>query len=77
MAWYLEKRRHVESEVKKYSEPPSDALLPDLPPQARRAALRPDRDSDQHTLSHGRACWRHSEQPAPLPRPVRFLLRLG
>ncbi len=37
MAWYLEKRRHLESEVRKYSEPPSDALLPDLPPQAKCA----------------------------------------
>ncbi len=35
MAWYVEKRRHLESEVRKYSEPPSDALLPDLPPQAK------------------------------------------
>ena len=37
MAWYLEKRQHLESEVRKYSEPPSDALLPDLPPQAKCA----------------------------------------
>ena len=37
MAWYLEKRRYAESEIRKYSEPPSEALLPDLPPQARSA----------------------------------------
>lgn len=35
MRWYLDKRRHFESEIKKYSDPPSDALLPDLPPHAR------------------------------------------
>lgn len=34
MKWYIEQRRYVEGEVKKYSDPPSEALLPDLPPQA-------------------------------------------
>jgi len=35
LGWYVEKRRYVESEFKKYAEPPSDRLLPDLPPHAR------------------------------------------
>ncbi|KAL3139567.1 hypothetical protein ABBQ38_003887 [Trebouxia sp. C0009 RCD-2024] len=34
MEWYLENRMHLESEVKKYQDPPSEALLPPLPPQA-------------------------------------------
>ena len=35
MAWYLEQRRQLEQQVKKYSDPPSEHLLPDLPPHAR------------------------------------------
>jgi mitochondrial import inner membrane translocase subunit TIM50 len=35
MQWYIQQRRYVEREVKKYADPPSDHLLPDLPPQAR------------------------------------------
>eukprot|EP00884_Botryococcus_braunii_P014271 jgi/Botrbrau1/22845/Bobra.0065s0004.1 len=35
MEWYVDQRHKLESEVKKYSDPPSDRLLPDLPPQAR------------------------------------------
>ena len=35
MEWYVDKRRHAESEFKKYADPPSDRLLPDLPPHAR------------------------------------------
>ena len=35
IGWYLEQRTKLESEVKKYAEPPSDRLLPDLPPHAR------------------------------------------
>lgn len=35
MSWYLDKRTQLESEMKKYADPPSDKLLPDLPPQAR------------------------------------------
>lgn len=35
MEWYVEKRREVERELKKYADPPSDKLLPDLPPHAR------------------------------------------
>lgn len=35
IGWYLEQREKLESEVKKYAEPPSDRLLPDLPPHAR------------------------------------------
>ncbi len=38
MGYYVDKRRHFESEIKKYSDPPSDALLPELPPHARCAA---------------------------------------
>ena len=34
---YAAKRSHLEAEVKKYSDPPSDHLLPDLPPQVRYA----------------------------------------
>lgn len=34
MEWYLENRVHLESEIKKYQDPPSEALLPPLPPQA-------------------------------------------
>jgi import inner membrane translocase subunit TIM50 len=35
MRWYADKRRHAESELQKYADPPSDRLLPDLPPNAR------------------------------------------
>lgn len=35
MSAYVEKRSQLEAEVKKYSDPPSDHLLPDLPPQVR------------------------------------------
>lgn len=35
MEWYVGKRQYLEGELKKYADPPSDKLLPDLPPQAR------------------------------------------
>ena len=35
MKWYTDQRRHIEGEIKKYKDPPSEALLPDLPSQAR------------------------------------------
>ena len=35
MSWYVDQRRSTESELKKYAAPPSDRLLPDLPPHAR------------------------------------------
>lgn len=35
MSWYLEKRKNIVEEMKKYADPPSDKLLPDLPPHAR------------------------------------------
>ncbi|CAL8462668.1 g2201 [Coccomyxa elongata] len=35
MSWYVEHRRTLEEQVKKYSDPPSEHLLPDLPPHAR------------------------------------------
>jgi mitochondrial import inner membrane translocase subunit TIM50 len=35
IGYYLEQRQKLEQEVKKYAEPPSDRLLPDLPPHAR------------------------------------------
>lgn len=35
MSWYVEKRRQAENEVARYAEPPSDALLPDHPPNMR------------------------------------------
>ncbi|KAK2080395.1 hypothetical protein QBZ16_000248 [Prototheca wickerhamii] len=35
MEWFVEQRRSVEGEMKKYADPPSEKLLPDLPPQAR------------------------------------------
>ena len=35
MKWYAQQRRHLEGEMKKYADPPSDRLLPDLPPSAR------------------------------------------
>lgn len=31
----MEKRQLLEGELKKYADPPSDRLLPDLPPHAR------------------------------------------
>ncbi len=31
MEWYLEQRIHLQSEIKKYQDPPSEALLPPLP----------------------------------------------
>ena len=41
MAWYVEQRRWANGEVKKYADPPSDALLPDHPPNLRCAAAPP------------------------------------
>lgn len=35
MRWYAEQRRQLEGEMKKYADPPSDRLLPDLPPNVR------------------------------------------
>lgn len=35
MEWYVEKRKALEGELKKYADPPNDRLLPDLPPHAR------------------------------------------
>ena len=35
MSWYLEQRRAAEEQVRKYSDPPSEHLLPDLPLHAR------------------------------------------
>ncbi len=35
MSWYVENRRSLEEQVKKYSDPPSEHLLPDLPAHAR------------------------------------------
>jgi import inner membrane translocase subunit TIM50 len=32
--YYIDQRVYVETEMKKYADPPSDNLLPDLPPQA-------------------------------------------
>ncbi|KDD72284.1 NLI interacting factor-like phosphatase, partial [Helicosporidium sp. ATCC 50920] len=33
--WYVDWRTYLEGELRKYADPPSDALLPDLPPAAR------------------------------------------
>ena len=41
MDWYLGHRQVLEAEVQKFSDPPSEALLPPLPPQARCAAALP------------------------------------
>jgi hypothetical protein len=38
ISWYVEQRKYLEEQVKKYSDPPSEHLLPDLPPHARCAA---------------------------------------
>ena len=35
MSWYAGQRQRIEAEIKKYSDPPSDRLLPDLHPQLR------------------------------------------
>ena len=32
--YYIDQRVYIETEMKKYADPPSDNLLPDLPPQA-------------------------------------------
>jgi hypothetical protein len=37
MSWYLEQRHALEEQVRKYSDPPSEHLLPDLPLHARCA----------------------------------------
>lgn len=39
MRWYLDQRRYYEDKVKEFAEPPSDKLLPDLPPQLKYAAV--------------------------------------
>ncbi len=41
MAWYVEQRRWANGEVKKYADPPSDALLPDHPPNLRCVTAAP------------------------------------
>lgn len=35
MDWYVEQRQRLEDEIQKYSDPPSEQLLPELPPHAR------------------------------------------
>ena len=35
MSWYVDQRRQLEETVRKYSDPPSEHLLPDLPLHAR------------------------------------------
>ncbi|KAG7670085.1 hypothetical protein Ndes2526B_g06470 [Nannochloris sp. 'desiccata'] len=35
LSYYVDKRKYFEGEMKKYADPPSDRLLPDLPPHAR------------------------------------------
>ena len=35
MSWYVDQKRQLEETVKKYSDPPSEHLLPDLPLHAR------------------------------------------
>ena len=39
LGWYVEQRRYIENEVRKYSDPSSDRLLPDLPAHMRCAML--------------------------------------
>ncbi|KAK9823312.1 hypothetical protein WJX72_001853 [[Myrmecia] bisecta] len=65
MKWYLEKRRDMESEVKKYSDPPSDRLLPDLPPHAshvRTLVLDLDDTLIHSDWTRGRG-WRTFKRP--------------
>lgn len=67
MGYYVDKRRHFESEIKKYSDPPSDALLPELPPHARcaveaissHAACQPVMLSDCTLMCCRRCCRCH------------------
>ncbi len=33
--WYIDQRSYYEDKVKEFAEPPSDKLLPDLPPQLK------------------------------------------
>ena len=35
MSWYVENRKQLADTIKKYSDPPSEHLLPDLPLHAR------------------------------------------
>lgn len=35
LGWYAEQRKHIQNEIRKYSDPPSDRLLPDNPPHMR------------------------------------------
>ena len=35
LGWYVEQRKHIQNEIRKYSDPPSDRLLPDNPPHMR------------------------------------------
>jgi len=59
MGWYLEQRRYVENEVRKYSDPPSDRLLPDLPAHARCGPSRAAAlgcDPGSRTLGKPHAC---------------------
>ena len=35
MDWYAEQRQRLEDEIQKYSDPPSEHMLPELPPHAQ------------------------------------------
>ena len=35
MSWYVDNRKQLADTIKKYSDPPSEHLLPDLPLHAR------------------------------------------
>lgn len=69
MRWYAQQRRHLEGEMKKYADPPSDRLLPDLPPNARHIkTLVLDLDDVLVHSDWTRGRW----GAAPLARPLRL-----
>jgi hypothetical protein len=62
MSWYVAKRRHFEEEIRKYSDPPSDALLPELPPHARSDMWRAlHRHSEAASAAGDRPCKQHGD----------------
>jgi import inner membrane translocase subunit TIM50 len=65
LGYYVDKRKYLEGEMKKYADPPSDKLLPDLPPHAhhvRTLVLDLDNVLIHSDWTRGRG-WRTFKRP--------------
>jgi len=65
LAWWADKRKDAEAAVAKYADPPSDRLLPDLPPSARhvRTLVLDLDDVLIHSAWTRRTGWRTFKRP--------------